>query len=62
MAGDTTITVVGNLTADPGAAVHPRPVRPSPTSRWRRHPAIFDRQSQRVEGRRSAVHALQHLA
>ena len=23
MAGDTTITVVGNLTADPGAAVHP---------------------------------------
>ena len=61
MAGDTIITVIGNITGDPelrftpsGAAVAnftvastPRAVRPA---------------EQRVEGRRDAVHALLRVA
>ena len=61
MAGETVITVVGNLTADPelrftpsGAAVANFTVASTPRT--------FDRQSQRVEGRRGAVPALQRLA
>ena len=61
MAGDTIITVVGNLTADPelrftpsGAAVANFTVASTPR--------IFDRQSEGMEGRRRAVPAVQHLA
>ena len=61
MAGDTIITVIGNLTADPelrftpsGAAVANFTVASTPR--------MFDRQSERMEGRRSAVPPLQHLA
>ena len=61
MAGDTVITVIGNLTADPelrftpaGAAVANFTVASTPRT--------FDRQTERVERRRGAVPALQHLA
>ena len=54
MAGDTVITVVGNLTADPelrftpsGAAVASFTVASTPRT--------FDRQSERVEGRRGTL-------
>ena len=57
MAGETQITVVGNLTDDPelrftptGAAVANFTVASTPR--------MFDKQHQRVEGRRRAVHAL----
>ena len=61
MAGDTIITVIGNLTGDPelrftpsGAAVANFTVASTPRQ--------FDRQTQRVEGRRDAVHALLGVA
>ena len=61
MAGDTTITVVGNLTADPelrftpsGAAVANFTVASTPR--------IYRPPEQGVEGRRRAVPAVQHLA
>ena len=61
MAGDTVITVVGNLTDDPelrftpsGAAVANVPVASTPR--------MFDQADERVEGRRGAVPALHRLA
>ena len=43
MAGDTVITVIGNLTADRNCGSH-RPARQLPTSRWH-PPRTFDRQT-----------------
>jgi len=61
MAGETVITVIGNLTGDPelrftpsGAAVANFTVASTPR--------IFDRQGERVQGQRHAVHALLDLA
>ncbi len=61
MAGDTTITVVGNLTADPelrftpsGAAVANFTVASTPR--------IYRPAERGMEGRRSAVPPVQHLA
>jgi single-strand DNA-binding protein len=60
MSGETVITIIGNLTNDPelrftpsGAAVANFTVA---------HPRTFDRQTQRVEGRRDSLHAVQRLA
>ena len=57
MAGETVITIIGNLTSDPelrftpsGAAVANFTVASTPRT--------FDRQIERVEGRRDALHAL----
>ena len=61
MAGDTVITVVGNLDRRPRAALHP--VRCRRRELHRRLDAAHVRPAdQRVEGRRDAVHALLGLA
>ena len=61
MAGDTVITIIGNLTADPemrftpsGNAVASFTITSTPRS--------FDRRRRGVEGRGDPVHALLHLA
>ena len=61
MAGETVITVIGNLTNDPelrftpsGAAVANFTVASTPRT--------FDRPVERVEGRRDPLHALLRLA
>jgi len=61
MSGETTLTVIGNLTADPGLRFTPSGVAVASFTR-RVHPPPVQRPERAVGGRRSAVPALQHLA
>ncbi len=62
MAGDTVITVVGNLTADPELRFTPGGCRGRELHRRVHAPPRLRPSVQRMEGRRGSVPALQHLA